>query len=218
LKIPTVAVATTENLRRRQPPEAHVIFILSRRLSLLATLSILLALAGCASSHKAQRPEAYVPPPPEANVATIVISTGASEKCISTASGLRIYAKGTALEGPYTAQEIVQIDHYLNDSEFTGHHGYLNVVSLPAGSYYFSLAMLNPYAILTTRQTAEFTVKAGEVAYFGEFFLTRFACSWGAEGEFRDRSDRDIPLLERRNPGVAKAINRKFIPEMVYGR
>lgn len=193
-------------------------FILSRRLSLLATLGILLALAGCASSHKAQRPEAYVPPPSGADVATIVISTGAPEKCISTASGLRIYAKGTTLESAYTAQDVIQIDHYLNDSEFTGHHGYLNVITLPAGAYYFSLAMMNPYAVLATRQTAAFVVKPGEVAYFGEFFLSRFACSWASEGEFRDRSDRDIPLLERRNPGVAKAINRKFIPEMVYSR
>jgi hypothetical protein len=178
-------------------------------LRLVACAAVLLG--GCASFDNAKRPEVFELPEAGSGFATIVLSTGSADKCVSHATNLRIY-KASATYSLYSITESLAIDNYAIKSDFTDHHGYLHVVKLPAGSYYFATGLLQPFASPLHIPKTDFVIAAGDVAYFGEFYLTR-ACGLSTEGGFRDRSERDIPMLEARNPAIAKAINRKFIPK-----
>jgi hypothetical protein len=175
----------------------------------LVTASTLL-LGGCAAFDNAKRPEAFKLPEAGSGMATIVISTGAPQKCMAHATDLRIF-KADKTYGLYGSTDSLSIDNYSVKSDFSDHHGYLSIVKLPAGPYYFAPYLLQPFATATRVPKAEFTVQAGDVAYFGEYFLTAH-CGLSSRGEFRDQAARDLPLLEARNPALAKAVNRKFIP------
>lgn len=176
----------------------------------LITICIAGLLSGCGVFENRARPEAFVFPEPSLGMGTIIISTGAAERCFNFSTNLGFFEAKSRYTS-FSLKASLSVDSFVHKSDFVDHHGFLHVISLPAGAYYMAPSLVNPGYEPKSIPRADFTINAGEVAYFGEYFMPS-ACSSSASSFFRDRSERDIPLLEKRNHSLAKAVNRKFIP------
>jgi hypothetical protein len=132
-----------------------------------------------------------------ASKGVVIVSTGAPEHCISTATFLSLYTlpKQERLDG------LISVDGYAVKSDFTDHHGYVNGIALPAGKYAFVPSIANPYVSTVRTTTFQFEVAAGETTYLGELFMPR-ACSLNNSFVVRDQSGRDIELAEQKNPSL----------------
>jgi hypothetical protein len=178
--------------------------------TILITLSIACLLSGCGVFENRTRPEAFIFPEPSLGMGTIIISTGAAERCFNFSTSLGFF-EAKSRYASWFLKASISVDTYTLKSDFVDHHGFLHAISLPAGAYYMAPMLVNPGYEPKSIPRADFTINAGEVAYFGEYFMPS-ACSSSASSFFRDRGERDIPLLEKRNYSLAKTVNRKFIP------
>jgi hypothetical protein len=161
---------------------------------------ITLALGGCASMENRLSP-AKVDPMVLANGSGIVvISSGAAKRCISTATMLNVARAGS----PYGKNGLygVNVDAYVIKSDFPDHQGSLSAFELKPGNYQLYPSILNPYVVPVKIPKAEFSVKAGEVVYIGEFFMPE-ACSFSNVTQLNDEQARDVAILRERNPQLA---------------
>lgn len=130
----------------------------------------------------------------------VIVSAGAPEHCTSVATFLsvrEVTSKKVVLSVPS-----IGVDVYVHKSDFADHHGTINALRLPAGSYYFTPSIAGPYIRTIIAPTFEFEVKAGETTYVGELFMTK-ACALHTIFEVRDQFDRDMTLALKKNPALA---------------
>lgn len=167
-----------------------------RAVFLLASL----ALAGCGTMSNRLAPEGVdvASVPPEAGIA--VLSTGAPQKCVSTATFLNLQPRG----GTYGRDNLlgVAVDVYVIPSDFQEHYGFLHALVLKAGDYQLYPSIANPYVQAKRVPKAEFSVRAGEVVYLGEYFQP-ISCTLNPSSEVRDQETRDMALLAKKNPALA---------------
>lgn len=168
-----------------------------RRLFLgaLATLVMGVGLTSCASMDNRMSPARLIGQDPTKGY--VVISGGASERCIQAATAL-YFSLQTA---GYNKNVLVlaNVDAAVVKSDYADHQGSLSVFGLAPGQYQFYPVTLNPYheAVRVPRFT--FTVAAGETVYLGEFFMAA-SCSFSNVFGMIDQRQRDIALLREMNP------------------
>lgn len=97
------------------------------------------------------------------------------------------------------------------DSEFEDHHGHLFVLKLPAGKYYLTPRLSNPFGGYLSPPRADFEVNAKETIYLGEFYMAN-ACGQRAQMLLRDQEMRDLTLLKSKNPTFS---NTKIIKRLL---
>ena len=126
----------------------------------------------------------------------VLLTTGAPEHCISMATFLKVFDLASKKA---TASPLIPVDVYANKSEFADHHGTVNAVSLPPGSYYVSPWTANPYVTPIKTPSFAFEVRPGETTYVGELYMTR-SCGLSTTFVVRDQYERDVKVASDKNP------------------
>jgi hypothetical protein len=137
---------------------------------------------------------------PSAGNGVIVFSTGAPDRCVSKATFLQVRHATTKVV--LKTAPLVGVDVYTHKSDFADHHGTLNVLEMQPGTYLFTPWLANPYFEATKTPTFEFEVRAGEVAYLGEVFMSR-SCSSQTQFVLRDNYDRDMKVVSQKTASSA---------------
>jgi hypothetical protein len=165
-------------------------------------VAITCTVAGCATVNNRLAPEKLDPATLASGSAIVVLSTGAADRCIASATMLNLAPAGSR----YGKDGIVgiNVDAYVLKSDFPDHQGNLSAFSVEAGNYQLYPSVLNPYVTPEKVPKAEFSVAAGEVLYIGEFYMP-VACSFANITQFRDQEARDLALLKTRNPVLAES-------------
>jgi hypothetical protein len=141
----------------------------SLRLLAISTLSVLLT--GCGSIQNKTGVDRLPPGALSAkDKGVAVLSAGAPEHCISFSTFLIL--RDLASKKVVESIPSIAVDVYVHKSEFTDHHGTVNALQLAPGTYSFTPKIMNPYVNTVVAPTFEFEIKAGEVAYLGELFMT----------------------------------------------
>lgn len=176
--------------------------------SVVAVASTLLLFGACASVENRTGAEKFTYSQSDSDMAVIILSVGAADKCISFVTRLKLLPA----ESPYSGRNLayLPVDSYVVKSEYTDHHGYLHVLRLKPGSYYFTPHINNPALGITRAFRADFTVSRGEVVYLGNYYLHQ-ACGYSSSGSFSDQSERDLALLRSKNPTLSQASIQKRI-------
>ncbi|BEV72965.1 hypothetical protein THUN1379_24470 [Paludibacterium sp. THUN1379] len=92
----------------------------------------------------------------------------------------------------------IVIDSPFDKSDFSGFHGNVRALTLPAGEYYLLPNILNPYFITTKAPVYKFYVHEGVIEYIGNFKLSNRNLNWsGAE------YNRDYGVIRQNNPGLS---------------
>jgi hypothetical protein len=177
-----------------------------------STIAMLLCaaflLGGCATVDNRHGAEKFAYAPENPEEAVVILSLGATEKCFNYVTRLKLLPAAAPYSGPMIAS--LPVDSYVIKSEYTDHHGYLHVLRLKPGSYYLAPFINNPRVKVSYASRADFSVKAGEVVYLGEYFLEQ-ACGLSTGGQYRDQADRDLELLKSKNPALSRANIQKRI-------
>ena len=173
----------------------------------LALLLAALSLTACGSMNNRFAPELLSDTMPDGK-GVVILSTGAKETCVSTATFLKVKEASQ----PYTGGELalLGVDPYVLKSDFADHHGNIHALSLPAGRYYFAPWLANPYFKPIRLPRYDFLVNANEVVYLGEFFLT-VQCGTSTQGAFSDKAERDLQMVKARKPSLNLDSVRKAI-------
>ncbi len=140
-------------------------------------------------------------------MATVILASGAPGTCMHAPTFLMLYSA----EPGATRKDMLMtigLDNPYSVSEYSTHSGYLNVFKVKPGAYFLTTWTQHPFITQVQSPRADLSLSAGEVVYFGEFFLTS-AC--GNSLEIRDQEPRDMALLAKRNPALAKAVTGKRI-------
>jgi hypothetical protein len=158
-----------------------------------------LLLVGCGTLSNRYSPARFAAagsPAPDGGV--IIFSAGAPERCISFSTFLKLLRS----EQSYRDREVAlpPVDVYAIDSDFSDHHGFIHVIALPAGDYYLSPWLANPYYTVVRTPRYDFRVRAGEVVYLGEYFQPG-RCHIG-DASINDKWARDRALVAERNPSI----------------
>jgi hypothetical protein len=97
-------------------------------------------------------------------------------------------------------------------SDFADHQGTLQVISVPAGNYYFAPWVDSTVIRTVTQPKALFSVAAGETVYLGEFYMLE-ACTLAALYEVHDQMTRDMALLKSKDSrfDTAKVTKRLMV-------
>ena len=132
------------------------------------------------------------------NFGTIIISTGAPTRCISSAT--RLWILSVDRKKP-THDAMLNVDGSATKSDFADHQGSINAVNLPAGNYRMIPWAINPMETAIKTPEATFSLSAGETLYLGEYFMPS-SCSFSNRVVFRDQRERDLALAVSRNPGL----------------
>ncbi|MFC4310527.1 hypothetical protein ACFPN2_15660 [Steroidobacter flavus] len=167
---------------------------------MVAVVVLACTVAGCGTMNNRLAPEKLDPATLASGSAIVVLSTGAADRCIATATMLNLAPAGAR----YGKDGIVgiNVDAYVLKSDFPDHQGSLSAFTVQPGNYQLYPSVLNPYVSPKKVPKAEFSIAAGEVLYIGEFYMS-FACSFENITEFRDQESRDLALLKTRNPSLA---------------
>ena len=136
-----------------------------------------------------------------ANTGVVVLSTGAPQHCISTATMLSV--RDLSTRRVVESVPGIPVDVYVHKSDFAGHHGMVNALQLVPGSYYLTPSVLNPYVRTVTAPTFQFEVRAGETTYVGELFMTQ-GCALNTSFVVNDQYERDMRVASQKNPAVSK--------------
>lgn len=131
----------------------------------------------------------------------VILSTGAPETCVSLVTFLKVFDAATRKQ--VDSVPLIPVDAYTNKSEFSTHHGQVSALALPAGEYYVSPWVANPYVTPVKTPAYAFKVNAGETVYIGELFMPR-ACGLSTTLQVNDRYERDLKLATEKNPLVAQ--------------
>lgn len=166
----------------------------------LLFLAVACIVSGCGTMDNRLAPEKMNPAALSDGSGIVVLSTGAADRCISTATLLNMAPAGARYGKDGVAG--INVDNYVIKSDFPDHQGILSVVVLEPGNYQLYPSTLNPYVTSIKIPKAEFSVAAGEIVYIGEFYMP-VACSFDNITQFRDQQARDLALLQTRNPSLA---------------
>jgi len=131
----------------------------------------------------------------------VIVSTGAPSRCFTVATFLKVMSEDSA----YRNHDVTDfgVDGYSVKSDFPDHQGRLNVLVLPAGKYYLAATIANPNVKPVTLARYDFMVAAGEAVYLGEYFQSP-SCTLHPVPVIRDQEARDMALLSKKNPTLAK--------------
>ena len=135
------------------------------------------------------------------NTGVVVLSTGAPQLCMSTATMLSV--RDLSTRKAVESVPAIPVDVYVHKSDFAGHHGSVNALQLAPGTYYLTPSVLNPYVRTVTAPTFQFEVRAGETTYVGELFMTQ-ACALNTSFVINDQYERDMRIASQKNPAVSK--------------
>ena len=176
----------------------------------LSILITLIALSGCGTMSNKSSVEFLSPLAVSAeNTGIIVLSVGAPQHCVSTATFLSLHEATT--RQPVPRVPTIGVDAYVHKSDFANHHGTLNALELLPGNYYFTPVIANPYIRMVSTPKFEFDVKAGETKYIGELYMTK-SCGLSTKFQVRDQFTRDMRLVAQKNPPLAERnISRQLL-------
>lgn len=165
-------------------------------------------LSGCGSVDSRLSPASLADNVPNASIGVALLSAGAPDKCMTTATALKVMEGGKV----YTDGELslVSVDSIYLNSDFQDFHGAVHALALPPGRYYLAPWIANPYALPSRLPRYDFEVRAGEVTYLGSYFMTEH-CGGSGAGEFSDRWDRDGALIQAKKASLNLASARKQI-------
>lgn len=163
---------------------------------IIAALVCATALSGCGSLGNRFAPEKISVAPLGAS-GRVIISAGANEPCVATATVLHVSPAGA----PYGSRVLADppLDAYVIKSDYSDHQGSLSVFTAPAGDYQIYPVTLNPMTEPIQIPKFEFSVEAGETVYVGELYATT-SCGFNNRIEIRDSQVRDLDLARSRNP------------------
>jgi len=179
--------------------------------NILVALGIVL-LSGCGTMVNRASAE-FIPTSEFSSIKNgiVLFSTGAPAHCMATATFVHIFDKNT--KKMVDGIPPISVDVYVMKSEFTDHHGAVNALSLPAGTYYLSPKIVNPYVYAVKIPAFEFKVISGETTYLGEIFMTQ-SCALNTRFVIRDEYDRDLKLASSKNSAflTKTPVKRLFQP------
>ncbi|WP_139309809.1 hypothetical protein [Teredinibacter haidensis] len=162
----------------------------------------ILNLIGCASLNNPHDPALITSANLAGGKGVILLSAGADKKCMSLATFLQINpGEGNAND---VNSVLAAVDVYAMKPDFVNHFGFLHALELPAGRYYFSPWVANPYVNQNKFIQARLEVVEGEISYLGEYYLTK-SCGSDNQFEIRDRYERDIELFSEKNKLFSKS-------------
>jgi uncharacterized protein YceK len=177
-------------------------------LRLTLTLFISIVLAGCGTVNNRFGPQTLSDSVPNSSTGVVLISTGAKEKCITASTFFKVLKD----EHKYFDREIglLSVDAYPLKSDFSNFHGNVHALALPAGRYYLAPWLANPYTTPKRITRYDFDVKAGEVTYLGNYYMS-VQCSLSTTGAFTDYLERDLAVVLSKKPSLNTASVRKQI-------
>ena len=177
-----------------------------------AACAVLLAItAGCASSSLS--PSALTSAQfadPARGV--VLVSTGAVQRCTSTAMWAPIYVDRTHELAP--GRPVVPLDETAV-SAFQDHFGTVSAVSLPAGRYVITAEYANPLFDSGLVPAYAFEVLAGQAVYIGELWRAT-PCGIGSL-ILRDNYERDVALAGNLNKEFVAHPPKKALAEPLRG-
>jgi len=163
---------------------------------LLASFALLTLIAGC-KTYDYAIPTNVSEMGSQSDNALVILSTGADKPSISAAQNLLFVSveTGNIVVG-------LPIDNSFLESHFEDHMGFVHAVSLPEGKYQVRLEVLNIYLPTSHPDVLpKFEVKAGEMVYLGELYLTHNIKHY----EIRNEQARDIAMIRKMNPDLDTA-------------
>jgi uncharacterized protein YceK len=169
---------------------------------------ISMSLAGCGTVNNRFGPQTLTESVPNSSTGVVLMSTGAKEKCITAATFFKVLKE----DQKYFAREIalLSVDAYPLKSDFPDFHGNVHALALPVGRYYLAPWLANPYATAKRITRYDFDVKAGEVTYLGNFYMSA-QCSLSTAGAFTDSMERDLAVVFSKKPSLNTSSVRKQI-------
>ena len=167
-------------------------------------------LTGCASFHNPSDPARLNVDQVPKSSGIAIISAGAPENCVSTATHLDVIPAYPGYKGIGIAS--MDVDGYVMKSDFADHQGNVHAFVLPVGDYRLSPWIANPYVSAKRVPRIEFSISAGEVVYLGEFFMP-VHCVLNPVYSIRDQRDRDMAIVMQRNPKLAGANIATRLPQ-----
>lgn len=126
----------------------------------------------------------------------IVLSTWAPETCTSTSTFLKVMPVTEKYNGSEVA--LLNIDNSYVKSDFPNNAGHIHALAIPAGDYYLTPMIANPYVKAQKMPKADFSIKAGEIVYLGEYHMHN-SCALSFTASFNDEYQRDMTMLTERN-------------------
>ena len=179
-------------------------------LRIVIALSATVLAAGCASvstSVRALTPAQLADPAR----GTIVVSTGAAERCTASGAWAPIYDAATHKLA--AGSPVVPIDEQ-SDSDYADHYGTLSALSLPAGRYLMTVESTNPGYFDIDVPTFAFEVVAGQTRYLGSL-LRATPCGKAANFVLLDRYDADVALATHLNAALAARAPERALMQVV---
>src|SRR5512138_1618008 len=161
-----------------------------RTRDLSCLLSLALILSGCATVGGMSENLASIPP----GKGVALFSTGAAKTKLSFSTRLALIQGSSRKQ---YSQVNINLD-YPAASDFSGEHGHVRNLVLPAGEYYLMPVAVNPFSEITKGSVYRFQVAEGRTTYLGNFFLANDVISWSDQ-----MAQRDSDLFRRKNPAFA---------------
>jgi hypothetical protein len=149
-------------------------------------------IGGCSTIPSYFSPERVTDIDFKENEGLVILSTGASDSCVSSSTSLHLYNSDSDNVASFS------VDNFLIKSDYSTHMGSIHVLKLPEGDYFLTPGIANPYITITESHAVLFSVLPNEILYLGEYFMT-VSCSNNSQIVIRDNYDRDIALLVKRN-------------------
>jgi hypothetical protein len=162
-------------------------------------LSFLVLLTGCVA-RPVIIPEGITPDHLNENGSVVILSTGTKSPSIehSCMLSIRSAKDGKWVQGLFMNNPTIP-------SHFPDHHGFLYILRLKPGGYYFFPEPTTPLTWLGKPSgVIVFEVKKSEVVYVGEVFHEFVSTSWFSSGRVmltvNDQFVRDIEIFLQKNP------------------
>ena len=179
-------------------------------------IGFLVFLYGCAHHHKI--PQGLTPEHINQNNSIVILSTGAKESSFSYSTGLLLRRME---DGKFV--RMLPLSSWAVKSHFSDHHGFVSVLTLKPGRYFFTLEALHPYSWYEKpSSTISFEVRENEILYIGEFFwefvqkpLAERLAGGGsgyAQLAVNDKFERDIEIFLNNNSSFKMEDIKKRIP------
>ena len=158
----------------------------------------LLALSGCATATN-WSPEKLAAGTKSDGAGVVLLSAGAPGSCVAKSTFLKVMADGQRYSA--TSLALLPVDSYVARNDFQDHFGAVFALRLPAGRYYLTTWVANPYLTIASPPRYDFSVGAGETVYLGEW-RTAATCSGGAAPVVVNEWERDRGIISQRNPAI----------------
>ena len=170
---------------------------------------LVILVPGCASINNRLDPSRISLTQVPSNSGIIIISAGAPKRCVTTSTFLKVLPATSKYNNAPIA--LLGVDSYALKSDFADHQGNVHTLALPAGDYYLAAWIANPYVTALRVPKADFSIRAGEVVYMGEYFMD-VACAWNTVSNYRDQRERDLLILRIKNPELGNTTIITRIP------